>query len=244
MGTWLKPQDNFAAHILVVCPTLQLSDAVHIVERLDREWKGALDLYITRDNRVPVKRHDWMAGFENVTLAYQKAQQMFLKSSIYDAMLTIESDIVFPTGGLKRLWDSGADIAYGLYVYKNGASRGEWSLATDLGTTSYVPISAMPDLARAAWGKCVPCVGIGHGFTLIRRKTLETIKIRRERGDQCADWQMALDAGLAGLTQMCDTSVVCGHVDAKHKVILWPDPMARGLCRRDPIRRGGNSHGN
>ncbi len=33
-----------------------------------------------------------------------------------------------------------------------------------------------PDLARAAWGKCVPCVGIGHGFTLIRRKALETIK--------------------------------------------------------------------
>lgn len=240
MGTRVIPkQDNSAPHILVVCPTLQLADATRLVERLDLQWPGALDLYITRDNRVPV-RDGWMAGFENVTLAYQKAQAFFLKFSWYDAMLTVESDIVFPQDGLKRLWDSGADIAYGLYVYKNGAARGEWSLATDLGDTSFIPISAMPQLARAAWGKCVPCVGIGHGFTLIRRRTLEAIKVRRERADQCADWQMALDAGLAGLTQMCDTSVVCGHVDAKRKVILWPDPMARGLVRRDPIRRGAN----
>jgi hypothetical protein len=116
------------------------------------------------------------------------------------------------------------------------------------------------ELARAAWGKVVDVTGLGHGCTLITRRALETIPdfriydgrddwikekyrpvARRYRIDMdrprpgmvAPDWLMALDAQHYGLRQVCDTAVVCGHINGD--TVYWPDAAAEMLYRETPL---------
>lgn len=176
---------------------------------------------------------------ENVLEQYQFARQLVLDEG-FDALLTVESDMILPPDALIKLTGhllQGAEIAYGLYVFRHGLKR--WSAYTEIRTTHGTSISEDPEFAKASWGKVIEVQGVGHGCTLISRSALEQVEMRLLPGTPWAvapDWMMANDARIAGLRQVCDLSVVCGHMEYKPwPRIIWPDPEADMLYSIEPV---------
>lgn len=158
---------------------------------------------------------------------YRAAQDVFLRGE-WDYLLCAESDMIVPRDGLQRLADLNTDIAYGLYCWRE--SPKEWNAYLSLGVKEGKSITSNPDAARDAWGKVIETAGVGQGFTLIKRHVLETIEFRGRVGAGC-DWNFAIDAQYHKFTQLCDLSVVCGHIH--HTKVLYPDPTQPDLYRAD-----------
>lgn len=216
--------------VLVVTPLLRSP----VVERtqyhgrsldslLQLRWHEQLDYYLPRGGDVLGK------GDANVTRKYADARCVFLEGE-WDALLTVESDMIVPPDGLEKLAALDCDIAYGLYAMRHGKRL--WSAATLLQADRWESLSADPEQARAAWGKVIPVQGVGNGFTLIKRHVLEALPFRNWRG-VAQDWCLGIDAQARGYTQLCDLSVVCGHFNLGTGETLWPDIDAPGLVRKE-----------
>ncbi len=174
-------------------------------------------------------------GHSIVTAKYIEAQTIF-RSGPWWAMIAIEDDMVIPEDTFKRLIDllaNGADIGYGLYVWRHGAPK--WSAYTQVSPVDGRSISQTPDAARAAWGKVIDVAGVGMGCTAIKRPVLEQIDFSR-RGQACNDWYLAVDAQTHGLVQRCDLGLVCGHISLEPTPrIYYPTPHAPDLWREEMI---------
>lgn len=174
--------------------------------------------------------------YENVAHNYNVAREVVLRMG-FDALLTIECDMIVPEDTVERLVATEADIAYGLYVWRHG--RKEWSAYTHLSALKGTSISRDPEAARAAWGKVIDVKGVGQGCTLVRRNVLEKIKFSLWPGTPqavCSDWMLALDAQAHGFTQRCDLGLVCGHqAHQPWPQIIWPDPDADDLYRIEAL---------
>lgn len=172
-------------------------------------------------------------GHNIVTHKYREAQAVFRGGNWY-AMVTLEDDMVLPEDGLIRLMTrlfEGADISYGLYVWRHGAQR--WSAYTKLTARSGKSLSEEPEAARATWGEVVDVAGVGLGCTAIKRDVLQTLDFRRG-GPACNDWYLALDAQKQGYRQQCDLGLVCGHMTLEPSPrIYWPDPEHERLYRTE-----------
>jgi hypothetical protein len=197
--------------------------------------------------------------YENVTRQHNKARAMALAGE-YDALLSIEADMIVPADTIDRLLATGADIAYGLYVWRHQKKR--WSAYTELtlwGGTS-VSLDYTGQDAREAHGRVIDVAGLGMGCTLIKRNVLQTTPFRLyegtpgdwlidhygkemarvnvnpyrpRRGMLCDDYLLALDAQHYGFTQRCDLGLICGHINGS--VALWPDPAVKDLVRIEEI---------
>lgn len=188
----------------------------------NQTWPGQLDHYLPSGG-------DGDRGNNNVTRKFADARCVFLEGD-WDAMLCAESDMLLPGDALQRLADTGADIAYGLYVFRH---RVMWSAATRLEERGMTTLDSDPDRARSVFGSVIPVAGVGMGCTLIRRHVLERLAFRNWRG-VAQDWALAVDAQAAGFSQVCDTGVVCGHLTMTPSPrVLWPDIDAPKLVRTD-----------
>jgi hypothetical protein len=88
------------------------------------------------------------------------------------------------------------------------------------------------------WGKTIEVAGVGMGCTLISRDVLEKLAFRVDETHPSVhnDWVFAYDCQQKGITQKCDTSVVCGHISMKPSPrVIWPDPNEPRLYRNDFI---------
>lgn len=174
------------------------------------EHEGPLAWLQLRDNPSPDPR-------ENVTRAYNAARTVFLAGD-YDALLTVENDVVPPRDALCKLLFAEADVAYGLYCYRQPGHL--WNAYLFDGQS----LVMQPDLARQAWGQVVPVQGYGLGCALIRRHVLEQIEFRfdpDQPGLHC-DSHFGDDVRAAYMNQVCDTSVLCGHIINEHRMV-YPD---------------------
>ena len=162
-----------------------------------------------------------------VAFKYLAAQDVFLRGE-WDYFLCAESDMIVPPDGLQRLADLNVDIAYGLYCWRE--SPKEWNAYVKLGVKEGHSITRYPETARDSWGKVIEVAGVGQGFTLIKRRVLETIAFRGRVGAGC-DWNFAIDAQYHKFTQVCDLSVVCGHIHGSR--VLYPDPTQPDLYRAE-----------
>lgn len=167
--------------------------------------------------------HRWV----NVTHKYQTARKMALAGG-YDALFCVEDDILVPPDALKKLDAVGADIAYGLVTWRREPHH--WSAAYVSGPKDgdHETYDMDPRKMRAAWGSVIDVIGCGLFCTLIRRDVLEALDFEL-RGSRCCDFYHAWDAHVAGFTQQCDTSVVCGHVmnEAAPWQVVYPDGKRR-----------------
>ena len=179
-----------------------------------------------QDTGVPIND-----GRANILHNYQKARRLMLDNG-YDALMTVEADMIIPSDAIRRLIDCEADIAYGLYVFRAVSS---WSAFTRLDKLSGRSVSKDPELAKEWFGTRRQVAGVGFGCTLIKRHVLEAIEFRSEPGS-ANDWYFSLDAQEKGFKQVCDLGLVCGHIDL-HPVprVIWPDPNLPGLYRNDFI---------
>lgn len=173
--------------------------------------------------------------FEAVTRKYQYLRAVFLAGP-YDALLTVEQDMLLPPDTLLRLrtlLEQGADIAYGLYVWRYEGHHW-WNAHPKLSLHDdghrFASLSHYPDQARQLWGTCARVAGLGLGCTLLSRQTVARLPFRQLRYDHSCDTALALDAQEAGLTQVADLGCVCGHrIDATR--VIWPDPTEPDLYR-------------
>lgn len=160
--------------------------------------------------------------YDNICKKYNRARQAALDGG-YDALWTVESDVIVPPITLQRLTRVEADVAYGLYVSRHGNHR--WLAFTNISDITGISVSDDRINAQESWGQVIETEGVGLGCTLIRRNVLEKIKFRHPSSEVANDWFFALDCKFHGFTQKHDLGVVCGHItpDPSPK-ILWPDP--------------------
>ncbi|HNS38681.1 MAG TPA: hypothetical protein PKJ56_00370, partial [Promineifilum sp.] len=83
-------------------------------------------------------------GHGNITHNYNKAIRMALDGG-YDALLTIECDMVIPVDAIDGLMACDSDIAYSLYVWRHGMRN--WSAYTEVAETHGRTLSDEPDAA-------------------------------------------------------------------------------------------------
>lgn len=227
-----------------------------------QSWQSIHDAIMAYDGPI-----DWIishndnpheVGFANVTYQHNKARAVALAGD-YDAMVSIEADMIVPADTIQKLLDTEADIAYGLYVWRYDARR--WNTYHTVDLFGGWSISVDPEKAKAAWGTVQDVAGLGMGCTLIRRNVLEQTDFRLYDGREdwisnrvidasnragltidpfrprlgmfCDDWLLAIIAQHHGFSQRADLSLVCGHIDGER--VFWPDPTAKELYREETI---------
>lgn len=186
-------------------------------------WHGPLDLLFGRED-APER-----GGYENILAKYQRARETFLGGG-YEAMLTVEADMIVPALALERLTRLECDVAYGLYISRHGTRR--WLAMMSIEGARGLSLSEQPEKARKLWGSAVVTKGAGLGCTLIHRRVMEQIPFRREEGGAACDWAFAKDCEAAGLRQMHDLGVACGHI-TDNGTALWPDIDSPELFREE-----------
>jgi len=212
------------------------------------DYHGPIDWILSANDNPFIK------PFDNITHQHNKARQTVIDSG-YDALLSIEADMIVPPDAITKLVEMNTDIAYGLYVWRHKPRR--WSAYKTIGLWGGESVSYDHggQGVRDAWGKVIDVAGLGLGCTLIRSHVFERLEFRlhdgnpswieekyaddfarlgidpyRERRDMvCDDWLLALDAQHYGFRQQCDLSIVCGHITDDGT--LWPDPNIDNFYR-------------
>ena len=164
--------------------------------------------------------------WENLLRKLNQAREMALDGG-YDALLTVESDIIVPPDALEKMASVNTDVVYGLFVLRFPPYH--WNVATKMRPRGEIHLlSADPVAAREAWGKVIPCEGHGQGICLIRRDVLEEIEFRNPQPAlRAQDWYFSFDCQRLGFAQMAHLGVVCGHIHGDG--ILWPHEAAKAL---------------
>ena len=209
--------------IVVYCPLNPVAPKVQpatVQSILAMNWLGPLEIVLGREDMKKVPPRETV--HENITRKYNTARQIVLDGG-YDALLTIEADMIVPDITLRRMTMIDADVIYGLYVSRHG--RRPWlafdSLGGPPGQYSGASFSRLPELCAKAWGNVVESKGVGLGCTYIRREVLEAIEFRCAPDQQVAnDWMFALDVDRGGFSQVHDCGIECGHIDGDN--IYWP----------------------
>lgn len=214
--------------VLLYCPVIDrpLPETAKAIKRLT--FDGSVTIEIGREN--PYGKGD----YRNVLAQYKHAWDMALDGG-YDALLTIEHDIIPPSDALDRLWLAGAAVAYGCYrfrtsnvinLYRNTRGRApdqSWSIYKD-------------EWEKIKNEEVIPVSGIGFGCTLIRRPVLEKIT---PRADDTADG-LSVDIAFAKdcltnkVKQVGLPGVVCGHI--QNGVALWPYDDSKSLLATVIVR--------
>ena len=196
---------------------------------MDLEWPSRLD-YLAL-----VGGDDPGAPYKNITDKYNAAREAALGGE-YDALLTLDWDMIVPPDALTKLAGLDTDVAYGLYVM--GREFPVWNAYHELDAITGLSLSKQRAKAEEAWGRAVEVKGIGHGCTLVRRHVLEALEWRLDdRLDLCSDWWFGLDCFAKGFVQVCDTTVLCGHI--RNDVVLWPDVTMWNCYRKAALPETG-----
>lgn len=199
---------------------------------LGLEWWHPCEVVFGKDDIEKGKSRS-ICTYDNILEKYQRAREMTLAGG-YDALFTVEADVILPSDALLRLTQVEADVTYGLYVSRH--RRYKWLAATQLSERVGHWLSDDVQAARAAWGKVIDTHGVGMGCTLIQRHVLETIPFRRAKGSFANDWYFSLDLKDEGFIQKHDLGVVCGHIAQwPAQRVIWPSPNAPGMYREQNI---------
>lgn len=214
--------------VLVFTPVLRLEpETVRSIFAL--EWGGdgtehrSISFLLQRDNPTGNPYRDHLHQ-------YQRGREVFLAGS-YDAMLIVESDIIIPADGLKRLAALDTDVAYGCYCYRDGHVVNLLERYYPWPEQAANPGESLSirRLWHAAQKKGIIDVsGSGLGCILVKRHVIEAIPFEDEmtHGDkQFMDFPWTCAVYDAGFRMLADANVQCGHIH-KDGSELW---MARAL---------------
>jgi hypothetical protein len=152
----------------------------------------------------------------NVLEQYKAIRADFLAGD-WDALLTIEHDMVPPPHAIDALVETGAPVAYGVYLLRHGSHvLNAWEY---VGTRNLGESFTLARYGRQTGIRRVS--GVGNGCTLIRREILERFPFHDGGGaGQSPDLPFAVDCVRADVLQVAHFGVLCGHVEQGR--ILWP----------------------
>lgn len=205
------------------CPTFELDG----VPQIKAETMASLnelispdgvkaEMLIGLDNPYPGERH------RNTLHQYQSART-FVLSGGYDALLTIEHDMIVPPDALIKLWETDAPVVYAPYVLRHGMEvcnvltyvAGSKNIGESI---SRLSIQEREQIFKQT---TIPCSGVGFGCTLIRREVLERFEFHDSTGNPAPDMGLAVDCQREGIKQAARMDAVCGHIN-DNGLVLWP----------------------
>jgi len=220
----LNPDKNHKGN-----PTVQLFGKTN--QSIFRQDYPKLDIFFSKGDNPFFDSN----GRNNIAHNYNKARKWVLDND-YDALFTVEADMIIPPDALSKMIKHDASVVYGLYCFKNSST---WSAFTELDIKHGRSLSKDKERARSLWGQTIEIAGVGTGCTLIHRRVLEQIEFRTDEFHPGFhhDWHFALDCQEKGFKQVCDLSIVCGHIDLKPSPrIIWPDPEQPRLYDNEFLR--------
>lgn len=205
----------------------------HVYETTIKSLDAALD-GLPDEIECEVRLYDdvdmHLEPMDRLTAKHNLMKQQVLDEG-FDALLTVEADIIIPPHAVQALVALNSDLAYGLYCSRK---EGMWLCFPVIEGFKARSLVENKVRAKRLFGTIIDSQGVGFGCTLIRRNVLETVTFRREENNKFADdWHFALDVKAAGFVSKHHLGVVCGHVDRDGST-LWPDIDAPKLYRRDP----------
>jgi hypothetical protein len=219
--------------ILLFCPTYKLASgelAVHketleSIEKLTIPDGVELEVEISTNNPNKITGNS-KQDHENTLYQYRYARQRIL-SGDYDYLFTVEHDMIIPEDALTKMLATDADVIYGLYLLRHfkpvlNALRSVNSRWPDASLTMF------PEIVKKARAQgWIEVSGSGFGCTLIRRKVLEKLDMRRSEigGHPSPDMPFAADCMRNGFKQICRFDVICGHIKPDGDVLI---PFERG----------------
>jgi len=215
--------------VLIYCPLNPRHPRIYpetLQSILALDWDKPLEIVFGRDDMSYTPHTD--EKYTNLTAKYNRARLLALAGG-YDALLTIEADMIVPSMALQRMSRVDADVIYALYCSRRPGRRvgpSRWLVFSEVSGENGNGFRAAkaertPDNRRALWGSVVESKGMGLGCTLIRRQVLEKIHFRCPDPEVSNDWYLSLDCQAHGFSQAHDCGVVCGHID--EDAVLWPD---------------------
>jgi hypothetical protein len=202
--------------ILVYTPTYD--DALHPqcrasieAQQTTHEWEWVIDA----DDPFPPPDH------RNVLAKYQRAQRLALAGG-YDALVTVEHDMVLPPDALQKLADTtGAGVVYAPYVLRHGNySLSTWQYCGE--NSLGMSLTLYPrELARYRQAGVGRISGCGWGCTLIHRNVLERIPLHSGNGSNpTGDIQFAMDCLRAGVIAYGRFDIPCGHFNTEGQLLM------------------------
>lgn len=221
--------------ILIVTPAHNKinSDTIRCIFELVPPTNTQLDFFVPNNGYVETDEQ----GRENLTAKQNQARSIVIKNN-YTHLLFIEEDMLVPKDALIKLLNLDADVAYGLYCFRRPPFM--WNAAAALDPNKLVWYSysnGQKDFINQQFGNSLPVDGLGFGCTLIKREVLEKVEFRinwehtHPNGEPShSDVYFACDCIENGFIQICDTSVLCGHITPAPKPsILIPTKLGEGL---------------
>ena len=196
------------SRLLAFTPTFDDALRPETVASVVRQrWDGEMVWEVGRRNSFPPP------DIRNVFEQFRRARERTLAGG-YDALLTVEHDMVLPPDAVERLWAVDADVVYGVYLLRHGSNVVN-ALEASQGRNIGMSLTFAPRLlAKAQRADVVEVSGVGFGCTLMRRAVLEHIPFRPDGEDgQAPDIPFATDCLRAGVRQMAHFGVQCGHVE-------------------------------
>jgi len=221
------------ARVLIFCPTYHVDGKIAVddrtvasIEAQRKSFEGEIDVKYSTINPYPVPGKTGIARkemLENVLIQYRAGRSMALEGG-YDALFTVEHDMVIPDNALQMLWAENKPVIYGVYMMRHGPPRvSAWRAIKGPGVGMALDI--FPDELRKARREVVAKTsGVGLGCTLIRREILEKFEFHRSNsgGHPSPDVPFATDVNTAGIQQYSHFGVICGHILPTGE-ILWPE---------------------
>jgi len=204
--------------VLLFTPTIGEQMRPQTVESIyAQQTEIPFDYEIGRHNPFPGDKK------KNVVAQYQRAFEM-ARAGNYDALMTVEDDMVIPPDAIEKLRATDAGIVYGVYVLRHGTrtlSAWRYENKTNMGMS----LSLYPAEVQRAWRRgWIKVSGVGWGCTLIRRQVFERFNVRDNPGD-AGDISLATDCIRAGIEQIARFDVPCLHIEPDGNVL---DPKKNG----------------
>jgi len=178
-------------------------EALRVPDGVTLEW------VIGRENPFPFATH------RNVLHQYRRAREMALAGG-FDALWTVEHDMVVPPDAVEKLRETEADVVYGVYLLRHGSyvlNAWEYIGEQNLGSSLTIRPAAMERAMEQGWARVCGC---GWGCTWIARRVLERFEFHDDGGQNPAgDLAFAKDMIRNGVVCVARMDVACDHFDGE-----------------------------
>jgi hypothetical protein len=172
----------------------------------------------------------------NVVASYQYLRNVVLAGA-WDALLTVEHDMVLPVDALEKLAALDVPVAYGVYLFRHGAKvLSAWEYSGDRNLGESLSLQTR-NQTKVKLGEPMRVSGCGFGCTLIRRNVVERFPFHDGVDEgQSPDIPFSKDCLSHNVEQWAHFGVLCGHVEGEQ--ILWPfagqlGPTMKVLARQN-----------
>lgn len=201
---WFR--DASLVTILVFTPTFGDGPQPRTLVSVSQQTYTNYAYEISYHNPYPGERN-----FANVVAQYQRAWQMALAGG-YDALVTVEHDMILPPDALEKLNNTDAGVVYGVYMLRHGVptlSAWQYTGKRNMGMSLSLYPKVVEKARQQGW---LEVCGVGWGCTLIRREVLQRLTVHCNDEHDAGDLGFATDCIRSGIRQIARFDVLCGHI--------------------------------